>query len=59
MKLCVARTGQIVNYSNLASDCGVSHNTVKHWLSILEASYVIKLLQPYYKNINKRVIKAP
>jgi predicted AAA+ superfamily ATPase len=59
MKLCVARTGQIVNYSNLASDCGVSHNTIKHWLSILEASYVIKLLQPYYKNINKRVIKAP
>ena len=59
LKLCAGRTGQIVNLSSLGNDCGVNHSTVKTWLSVLEASYIIKLLRPYYKNFNKRLIKAP
>ncbi len=58
-KLCAGRTGQIVNLSSLGNDCGVNHSTVKSWLSVLEASYIIKLLRPYYKNFNKRLIKSP
>lgn len=57
--LCAGRTGQIVNLSSLGNDCGVNHSTVKSWLSVLEASYIIKLLRPYYKNFNKRLIKSP
>ncbi|MDF1615669.1 ATP-binding protein [Desulfurivibrio dismutans] len=59
LKLCAGRTGQILNLSSLGNDCGVNHNTVKSWLSILEASFLIKLLPPYYRNFNKRVIKSP
>jgi len=59
LKLCAGRTGQIMNLSSLGNDCGVNHNTVKSWLSVLEASYIIKLLRPYYKNFNKRLIKSP
>lgn len=57
--LCAGRIGQIVNLSSLANDCGISHNTAKSWLSILEASYIIFLLQPFHKNFNKRLIKSP
>jgi len=59
MKLCATRTGQVLNLSSLGNDCGVSHNTIKNWLSILEASYIIKLLQPFYNNLGKRLIKSP
>lgn len=59
LKLCAGRTGQILNISNLANDCGVSHNTAKSWLSILEASYIIFFLRPHYKNFSKRLIKSP
>ncbi|MBU0480464.1 MAG: ATP-binding protein [Proteobacteria bacterium] len=59
LKLCASRCGQVVNFSSLGNDCGVNHNTIKSWLSILEASYIIKLLQPYYHNLGKRLIKAP
>ena len=59
LKLCAARTGNLLNYSSLARDADISPNTAKAWISILEASYIIKLLQPYYVNFNKRVIKAP
>lgn len=59
LKLCAGRTGQILNFSSLANDCGINHNTARSWLSILEASYIIKLLKPYYRNFNKRLIKAP
>jgi len=59
LKLCAGRTGQIMNLSSLGNDCGVNHSTVKSWLSVLEASYIIKLLKPYYKNFNKRLIKSP
>jgi predicted AAA+ superfamily ATPase len=59
IKLCAGRTGQILNYSSLANDCGISHNTARAWLSILETSYIIFKVQPYYKNFNKRIIKMP
>jgi len=59
LKLCAGRTGQIVNLSSLANDVGVSVNTIKGWLSILEATYIIYLLSPYYRNFNKRIIKSP
>ncbi|MDH5718023.1 MAG: ATP-binding protein [Spirochaetia bacterium] len=58
LKLCAGRTGQVLNFSSLGNDCGVSHNTIKEWISILEASYIIKLLRPYYKNYGKRLIKS-
>jgi len=59
LKLCAGRTGQILNLSNIGNDCGINHTTVKSWISVLEASYIIKLLRPYYKNFNKRLIKSP
>ncbi|ASX28015.1 AAA family ATPase [Rickettsia sp. MEAM1 (Bemisia tabaci)] len=59
LKLCAGRIGQIVNFSSLALDCGISHTTARQWLGILEASYIIFFLQPFYKNFNKRLIKMP
>lgn len=59
IRVCAARVGNILNYADIARDCDLSLNTVKSWISILEASYIIKLVQPYYKNYNKRVIKTP
>lgn len=59
IRLCAGRTGQLLNYSNLASDCGITHNTARAWVSILEASYIIFLLQPHHENFNKRLIKTP
>lgn len=57
--LCAGRIGQIINLTSLANDSGISVNTAKAWLSLLETSYIIILLQPYYKNFNKRIIKSP
>jgi predicted AAA+ superfamily ATPase len=59
IKLCAGRIGQIVNLSSLGSDCGITHNTAKAWLSVLESCYIIFLLRPYYKNFNKRLVKMP
>jgi uncharacterized protein len=59
VKMCAARTGQILNLSSLASDCGITHNTAASWISVLEASYIIYLLRPHHRNFNKRLIKAP
>lgn len=53
------RIGQTLNYSSLASDIGVSPNTVKSWISILEKSYLIYLLRPYFRNHSKRIAKMP
>lgn len=58
MKLCAGRIGQLLNISDLANSCGISQKTVKSWLSILQASYVIFLLNPYFKNFNKRITKS-
>ena len=59
IQLCAGRTGQLLNYSSLASDAGISPNTAKSWISILEASYILYRLQPYHKNFNKRLVKSP
>lgn len=59
IKLCAARCGQLLNLSSLASDCGVSHKTVNAWISVLEASYVVFLLQPHHQNFGKRLVKTP
>ena len=59
VRMCAARTGQVLNLSSLANDCGITHNTARSWTSILEASYIIFLLQPYYANLGKRLVKSP
>ncbi len=59
LKLCAGRCGQLLNLSQLAADAGMTHNTAKSWISILEASYIVFQLQPYYKNFSKRLIKTP
>ncbi len=59
MKLCAARVGQLLNVSSLANECEISVPTLYSWLSILETSYVVFLLRPYYKNFNKRLVKSP
>lgn len=59
LKLCAARTGQLLNLSALANDCGISHVTAREWLSVLEASYVLILLHPYHRNFGKRLVKHP
>jgi predicted AAA+ superfamily ATPase len=58
-QLCAGRTGQLLNYTSLASDAGISPNTAKAWLSILESSYILYRLQPYHRNFNKRLVKSP
>ena len=57
--LCAGRVGQVLNVSSLSRDVGVSGGTIKSWLSVLEASYVLYLLQPFALNINKQMTKAP
>ena len=57
--LLAGRVGQLVNYNSLSNDLGVSGKTVEDWLSVLEASYIIFRLQPYFRNIGKRLIKSP
>lgn len=59
IKMCAARTGQLLNLSSLASDCGITHNTAAAWISVLEASYIIFLLRPHFTNFNKRLVKTP
>ncbi len=59
LRLLAGRIGQIINLASLASDTGVSSPTISEWLSVLEASYIIYRLQPYYKNFGKRIIKSP
>jgi predicted AAA+ superfamily ATPase len=59
LRLCAGRIGQPLNLSTLATDLGLSVNTVKSWFSVLEASYIIFYLQPFHNNFNKRIIKTP
>ena len=58
VRLCAGRVGQLMNLSNLGNEVGVSHTTAKQWLSLLEASYIVYLLQPHHKNYNKRITKS-
>ena len=57
--LCAGRVGQVLNLSNLGNDVGVSHTTIREWISLLQASYIIFLLPPYHRNVGKRLIKSP
>jgi hypothetical protein len=57
--LCAGRSGQLLNLSALGADCGVSHNTAKAWISVLEAGYIVFRLTPWSTNQNSRLIKAP
>jgi predicted AAA+ superfamily ATPase len=59
LRLAAARTGQILNLTDLARDAGVSPPTVRQWLSVLEASHQVLLLRPHFENLGKRMIKAP
>jgi predicted AAA+ superfamily ATPase len=58
-QLCAGRVGQLLNYTGLANDAGISPNTAKAWLSILESSYILYRLQPFHRNFNKRLVKSP
>jgi predicted AAA+ superfamily ATPase len=57
--LCAGRIGQLLNVNGLAADCGVSHQTARNWLTLLEASYLVFRLPPYFANISKRLVKSP
>ena len=57
--LCAGRVGQQINYASLATEVGVNTTTIQTWLDVLQKNYVIYLLKPYFKNYNKRIVKAP
>ena len=59
MRVCAARTGQLLNYANLARDVGISIPTARSWLSMLEMSGLVYILHPYYNNLVKRAVKTP
>jgi uncharacterized protein len=59
VRACAARTAQLLNYADLARDCGISINTARNWMSILMASFMVYLLPPYHNNITKRLYKTP
>ncbi len=59
VRLCAGRIGQLLNFSSLALDCGISPNTARSWISLLESSYLVFLLQPHFRNFNKRLVKMP
>ena len=56
---CAARTGELVNYSDLAADCSIDTKTARHWISVLQASGIVKLLLPFFSNASKRLSKTP
>lgn len=59
MRLCAGRSAQILNLSALGNECGITHTTAQSWLSVLQASFICFLLQPYHRNFNKRITKQP
>lgn len=59
LRLLAGRIGQIVNYESLANDIGISATTVAEWISVLESSFIIFKLEPYFENYTKRLIKSP
>ena len=59
LKLCAGRIGQLLNMSSLATECGVTIPTINSWLSVLQSSYIVYLLQPDYRNFSKRLVKTP
>jgi len=59
VRLCAGRTAQEINLSKLGGDAGVSHNTARQWLSVLEASYLVQRLPAWHSNQRKQIVKAP
>ena len=59
VKMCAARSGQMLNLASLGADCGISAVTAREWLSVLEASYLVMRLPPYHRNFGKRLVKTP
>jgi len=59
VKMCAARTGQLLNLASLGADCGISAVTARQWLSVLETSYIVTLLRPHHRNFGKRLVKTP
>lgn len=59
LELLAARAGGILKLSEVAKECGISHTTARHWLSLLQTSRIVYLLRPYFRNISKRVVKSP
>jgi uncharacterized protein len=59
LELCAGRIGQLVNFSEMGNALGISHQTVRRWLSILETSYIVYTLRPYHRNFQKRIVKSP
>ncbi|HMB20792.1 MAG TPA: ATP-binding protein [Spirochaetota bacterium] len=59
IQVCASRTGQILNFASISGETGVSQPTVKRWLSLLETSGIVFLLQPYHRNFSKRILKNP
>jgi len=57
--MCAARSGQQLNLSSLAADCGISQPTARQWLTVLQASHLVALLPPYFRNFGKRLVKQP
>jgi predicted AAA+ superfamily ATPase len=59
VRLCAGRTGQLLNMNNLANDTGIAHSTARQWIDLLQASYIIFLLPPWFTNTRKRLVKSP
>jgi len=59
MRLCAGRAGQLLNISSLATEAGIAYNTCKNWLAYLSTGHIIRLLQPFYNNFNKKIVKSP
>jgi predicted AAA+ superfamily ATPase len=59
VRVCAGRIGQLLNLQGLAADVGISHTTARSWLSLLEASYLVFVLQPWFTNTSKRLVKTP
>lgn len=58
ISLCAGRAGQLLNLNALANECGISQPTAKAWLSVLESSFIVFQIQPYFSNFNKRITKS-
>ncbi len=59
VSMCAARSGQLLNLQSLAGDCGISQPTARQWLTVLQASHLVTLLAPHYRNFGKRLVKTP
>lgn len=58
LEIAAGRIGQLVNFSDMANVVGVSYQTIKKWLSVLQTSFIIHLVRPYHRNFNKRIVKS-